>query len=188
MLGKGFHPHLSPDGKLLLYSVLGRGWNLWSRPLEGEKKPAAFRHTSNLDYWPRVSPDGQYLAYVSDDSGRDEVHLARFPAGEGKWQVSNNGGFWPRWSRGGDRLFYTERDQTLMEVEVATRPAVRLGVPRKLFPRMRSGARLIRGWPDGFDVFPDGKRFVILQRADQQEDRTTITIVQNWFAEFRGKK
>ena len=124
---------------------------------------------------------------MSNESGREQVYVTRFPSGQGKWQVSTDGGFWPRWSRAGDRLFYTEQDQAIVEVDIATRPALVLGVPRKLFTRRPSGVRLPFGWPDGFDVSADGKRFLVLQPAGEQRGPTAITLVENWFAEFRDK-
>jgi hypothetical protein len=80
----------------------------------------------------RVSPDGGYLAYESDESGRDEAYIKRFPSGTGKWQVSIDGGLHPRWSPRGNELFWV-KDGELMVVEVQTRPGLSLGTPRSLF-------------------------------------------------------
>jgi len=190
-LVQGYNPEFSPDGKLLVYSAFKRpdDWDLWYLPLEGERKPVPIRQGRGWKISPRVSPDGRYLAYMSDESGRHEILLLRFPSGEGHWQVSVNGGFWPRWSRNGDRLFYTEPDNSLMEVEVHRQPALSLGKPLKLFARKPSGASGTVGWqPDGFDLSADGKRFVLLQPVGANPGATGITLVENWFAEFRNRK
>jgi Tol biopolymer transport system component len=188
LVKSGWEHSFSPDGRFLLYDVLkGQAWNLWYMPLAGERKPVPLLESGARKHSSRVSPDGQYVAYVSDESGREEIYLTRFPTGEGRWQVSVNGGVWPRWSAKGDRLFYTETDNSLLEVEVALRPQVRLGAPRKLFARQRSGAPVAQGWPDGFDVTGDGTRFVVAQGTEQRGP-AAITVVQNWFQEFRGRE
>ena len=94
-----------------------------------------------------------------------------------------NGGHWPHWNRTGDRLYYVERE-SLMEVEISTTPALRLGQPTRLFEREPLGWPLIFGWPPGFDVSPDGERFVINQATDRGEARTGIVVVENWLSEF----
>ncbi len=130
--------------------------------------------------------DGRYLAYMSNESGRFEIYIKPFPSGEGKWQVSLSRGMLPRWSRGGDRLYYESNNQ-LMEVEVITRPSLSLGTPRVVFTGEAAGVDLTAA----FDVAPDGKRFVALREVTGHDSRPpAITVVQNWFAEFRntGKK
>jgi Tol biopolymer transport system component len=187
-LAKGWEPSFSPDGKVLLYATLkDAAYDLWYLPLSGERKPAPILESVSRKHYPQLSPDGQYLAYISDESGREEIYLTRFPMAEGKWQVSVNGGLWPRWSAKGDRLFYSEPDNSLWEVAVELRPEVRLGTPRKLFARPRSGVTVPNNWPDGFDVTGDGNRFVVVQ-ATEQHGPATITVIQNWFAEFRNRE
>ncbi len=184
-LVKGHTPSFSADGKTLLYSaVKGRAFDLWRLPLTGDRKPVPILESPGVKLFPRLSPDNQYVAYASDESGREQVYLTRFPGGEGKWQVSLNGGMWPHWSAQGHRLFYTEPDNTVVEVEVTLRPALQFGAPRKLFSRPRSGSPPPFGWADGFDVSKDGSRFVITQHAEQSGP-AVISVVQNWFQEFR---
>ena len=189
-LVQGGTPEFSPDGKFLVYAVFKRpdDWNLWYVPLQGDRKPVAIVQGSGWRMWPRVSPDGRYLAYLSDESGRLEVFLTRFPSGDGKWQVSVNGGYWPRWNRSGNRLFFTDQDQSILEVEVRTSPTPSLGKPVKLFARKPAAMPWAYGWPDGFDVSADGKRFFFLQPVGTETSATGITIVENWFAEFRNRK
>ncbi len=123
-------------------------------------------------------------------AGRSEIEIRPFPSGEGKWQVSSDGGRSPRWSRRGGELFYAH-DNYIMAVEVKTTPAFSLGPPRKLFTREPSGAKVV--WfgllLDSFETTEDARRFLMLKNAgpgDPGRGRT-IAIVQNWFAEFAGK-
>ena len=114
------------------------------------------------------------------------MYLKAFPSGDGKWQVSVNGGNVPRWSRIGDKLFYVEREPgstepKVLEVDVATQPSLRLGPPRVLFTA--TGAV-----PAGWDVTPDGQCFVYLREVPNPRQETpTITLVENWFAEFKSR-
>jgi hypothetical protein len=134
-----------------------------------------------------LSPDGRFLAYSSSESGRNEVYVKPFPSGDGKWQVSVNGGAAPRWSAGGDRLFFIEpgQDPKGLEASIVTTPALNIGTPKALFSVSSTGRRLGNGW----DVFPDGKRFVLLAQVQSNQPPQTpaITVVQNWFAEFRDR-
>jgi Tol biopolymer transport system component len=176
---------VSRDGKYLIYSDAGRdstktGFDLWYLPLDGGKTPTLFLEAPTAQGEPRLSRDGRYLAYVSNESGRSEVYIKPFPSGEGKWQVSVNGGAAPRWDATGERLFFIEpsADPKAMQASIVTRPALSIGTPAELFKSSATGRRLANGW----DVFPDGKRFVLIAQV-----QTAITVVQNWFAEFRGR-
>ncbi len=186
-LTEGVFPSFSPDGRYVAYANWSDDTNLdiWYRPLIGEGEPTLLVQTSVNDISPQISPDGRYVAYMSNESGRSEIYIKRFPGGEGKWQVSVNGGHWPRWDGRGGRLFFAEGDG-LMEVIVSTDPSLTLGTPRKLFTRDRLGIPLPFGWPPAFDVAPDGDRFVVLQRVGEETPTRGITVVQNWFSEFRA--
>ena len=87
---------------------------------------------------PRISPDGNLLAYMSEESGRCQIYLTRFPDGEGKWQASVEGRRYPGWSPHGDELFFLNRT-LLMQVDVVTEPSVQLGTPRTLFDAAKVG-------------------------------------------------
>jgi Tol biopolymer transport system component len=184
---------VSRDGKFLVYADSGRdssktGLDLWYVPLDGDTKtPILFVEAPTAQGDPRLSPDGRYLAYASNESGRTEVYVKPFPSGEGKWQVSVNGGVAPRWDRSGGRLFFIEpaADAKAMQADILTTPALNIGTPKALFSVSSTGRRLANGW----DVFPDGKRFVLLAQvqSDQPPPTPAITVVQNWFAEFRDR-
>ena len=185
VVGTGIGAGFSPDGKTIAYAKYDeKSWmDLYLTSLTGERKPTPFLVVGGMEIAPAISPDGTLLAYQSDESGRDEIYLKKFPSGEGKWQVSVNGGDWPRWNGRGDRLYYVERDN-LMEVAVSARPAVSLGSPVRLFTREPAQVYVPFGWPEGYDVTPDGQRFLLLKRVPQQR-ASGIAIVQNWYAEFK---
>jgi hypothetical protein len=115
------------------------------------------------------------------------VYVKPFPSGEGKWQVSTEGGALPRWDSTGGRLFFIQPapDAKVMAADIVTSPTFNIATPKVLFTVESLGRRLANGW----DVFPDGKRFVLLAQVQSAQPRPTptMTIVQNWFAEFRGR-
>jgi serine/threonine-protein kinase len=186
---------VSPDGKYLLYiRYNGKTWDLWyallgpDATLAGEPKILVKSATASY-VWPQLSPNGRYVAYSADESGKDEIYLKEFPSGQGKWQASTQGGIWPRWSRDGKELFYSEGDK-LISVPIEYEPALSLGAPKVLFTHENSGVQRVFGWPDAFDVSPDGKRFVFLRKAEdekQSDAEPGIVIAQNWFAQFARK-
>jgi hypothetical protein len=115
------------------------------------------------------------------------VYIKPFPNGDGKWQVSVGGGAVPRWSRRGNELFFASGND-LMAVPVRTKPSLVLGSPEKLFSRQPVQVDRPSGLYDGYDVSADGQHFVMLQGTEQQSLSQTLTVVQNWFAEFKDKQ
>ena len=182
----GGEPSFTRDGKFLVFTLRGKETkeDIWYVPLEGERKPVPFLQTPATEGGAQVSPDGRFLAYVSEDSGRSEVFLKKFPSGEGKWQVSVNGGSWPRWNGRGDKLFYREGTK-LMEVAVAAQPSLTLSTPRALISGEELG--LLMYEPIRYDVAADGRRFLMVQNAGQGGE-ASLVVVQNWIAEFGGRK
>jgi eukaryotic-like serine/threonine-protein kinase len=176
-------PDWSLDGKVLLYSTPRRivpGSLLYRRRREdGTSGDAELFLNGKVHVGSaRFSPDGRYVAYVSDESGKYEVYVRDFPAGRQKWQVSSNGGVTPRWRGDGREMFYTE-GRKLMAVSVSQGPAFVPGPPAVLFEKPQ-----LRSIP--YDVAPDGKRFVILDTL-AGEPPLAVHVVHNWFEEFRGK-
>jgi eukaryotic-like serine/threonine-protein kinase len=178
----------SSDGRFLLYrtSNLKTGKrDLWVLPFEGEKTPfpllsTDFNHSSG-----QLSPDGRWIAYTSDESGRDEVYVRTFSpesstagSDEGKWLVSTAGGSEPRWSADGKRLYFLAPDRKLMAAELATNSGLVASVPKVLFQAPQRTATLPYAW----DVTSDGKRFLFSTPAEQ---RTPFTLVMNWQATLK---
>ncbi|NNE44613.1 MAG: protein kinase, partial [Gemmatimonadetes bacterium] len=192
-LGPGSGPSLSDDGKFLLYAFFdqeGSGWDIYSMPLGEDGLPVGdgtpLVNANGPEWNPRPSPDGRFVAYSAVQSGRSEIYLKRFPGGEGKWQVTNDGGVWPVWSAAGDELYFA-KGRGLYAVSVQTAPSLHLGTPTLLFEREGDTGTMPFGWPDGFDVSADG-RFLITEPSGLQDDETLkgIVLTQNWFAEFRS--
>jgi serine/threonine protein kinase len=179
LLGVGNLPDFSPDGRFAAFSAPDEQLDedIWYAPLdEGGQagEPVELLETDgDLDV--DFSPDGRLLVYASDDSGRSEIYITRFPGGDGKWQVSKNGGTHPCWSPKGDRIYFAQ-GQDLMQVPVVAGASPRLSQPSKLFTWAAIGR--------GFDVTRDGQQFVMIEEADPGAAGPQITVVQNWAAEF----
>ena len=184
-IGFGWGASFSQDGRYLLYADSNRqsNFDLFYIDFQGDGKPIPLLRSATNEIWPRLSPDGRYFVYVSDESGPEEVYIKRFPGGEGKVQVSTGGGTWPRWNRRGDHLYYVQ-ELTLMQVDVATQPDLRLSAPRPLFTRQPLGWNLIFGWPPGFDVSPRDDRFLISQALEDKGEENGIIVLENWLREF----
>ncbi|MEO8349577.1 MAG: hypothetical protein ABI610_11745, partial [Acidobacteriota bacterium] len=170
----------SPDGRVLLFQVddprKPTQMDLWTySAADGKSTP--FLQSSFNETLGRFSPDGRSIAYVSNESGKEEVYVAPFPGPGGKWQISTAGGRAPLWSRGGREIVYQAPGDEIMAVEVRAAPTFQAGVPRALFKTH------LRPPPGGqFDVTPDGERFLVnLRPAEEISD--PVTLVQNWAAE-----
>ena len=165
----------SADGRIILYTALDQHGkpSLWAMPLPNDRKPFLIQSSFSTRQG-RFSPDGRWLAYVSDESGKDEVYVEGFPGRENKLQVSNSGGTNPRWRRDGRELFYIAPARQLMSVSVTpASQTLQLGIPRVLV------AGVAR---DSYDVTSDGQRFVVLSNLDN-EPLMPIHIVVNWASE-----
>jgi serine/threonine-protein kinase len=134
-----------------------------------------------------VSPDGRWLAYQADDSGRFNVYVRPFPdASSGFWQVSTDGGTRPLWARNSRELFYLSLTGALMRVGVTPGPTWDATAPTKLFEG-RYGARAIQAGRT-YDIAPDGKRFLMIKAgasAGQTAVPTSLVVVQNWREELK---
>jgi Tol biopolymer transport system component len=179
----------SPDGRFLMYTramagstALGSLWVL-SDPAgdPAKRKAAPYFETAFNTTQCQFAPDGHWVAYVSNESRRGhDVFVQSFPAGAGKFLVSNNGGVQPRWRRDGRELFYIASDGMLMAVDVKTSPVFQPGIPHALFdPRTPGG-----GYPQyvfRYDVTPDGQRFLVnTQGRSEATPAEPITVVLNW--------
>jgi Tol biopolymer transport system component/predicted Ser/Thr protein kinase len=173
---------LSPDGRFLLYQRRKEERDdLWLLPLTGDRTPRPFVVTPALEQMGQFSPDGRYVAYMSDESGRFEVYVAAFPGPGGRWQVSQGGGSEPRWSRDGKELFFFAPDNRLMAAQVKSDGAsFEVGAIVPLFH-----ARAM-GFSYRYDVGKDGKRFLVASGLPQE--LSPITLVTNWTAELEKKK
>ncbi len=149
-------------------------------------EPTPFLRTPFGEEWPAFSPDGRWLAYMSDESGRPEVYVRPFPGPGGKWQISTTGGEMPTWSENGGELFYRTADSRIMVVTYLIEgDSFRAGRPRL----WSEGQFTDRGVARNFDLHPDGKRFAVLKATEESEQTrlTQVIFVLNWFDEVRRR-
>ncbi len=176
------------DGRYLVYSASDpkTTGDIWILPLSGPegapRKPQLYLQTEFNETHGQVSPDGKYLAYTSNETGRYEVYARPFPsAAGGRWMVSSEGGGQPRWRRDGKELYFIAPDKKLMAVEVKTGPTFERGTPKPLFDSRLGGIYAVSGRV-AFLYAPsaDGQRF--LAAATSETDTSPIAVVLNWAA------
>ncbi len=171
----------SADGRFILYRENN---DLWVLPMEGERKPWPWLNTPFAESDGRFAPDGKWIAYTSNESGRNEIYVQSFvpgvPASGSKWQLSTKGGTNPAWRRDGRELFFVAPDNTVMAVDVTLGAAVNAGTPRELFSLRDRRANLNAS----LTVTADGQRFLFA--VDEATGLPPFTVVLNWMAE--GKK
>jgi eukaryotic-like serine/threonine-protein kinase len=187
---------VTPDGTALIVLVQTPpskagsrpGTDVYLLPLAGEHRPRPLLTEPFDELNAEVSPNGQWLAYESNESGPNEIYVRPFPnVDAGRWQVSTNGGRQPLWARSGQELFY-ESMGTLMRVPVKTGSAFERGTPEKV---VDASPYLVRPrWGSGrmYDVSADGKRFLMIKEtsgADEPPPSARIILVQNWFEELK---
>jgi len=176
----------SQDGRFVLYTVVDpkAGSDQWILPLEGNRKPFPFPHTGLTEGSGQFSPDGRWVAYMSDESGRPEVYVRSFLAdssdpysgGGGKWLISDGGGFFPQWRADGKELYYNDARSRMVAVDVSANPGFKVGVPELLFPTPIENPL---GLPGQWDVTSDGERFLISAQSSQST-HAPFTVVSNW--------
>jgi serine/threonine protein kinase len=178
-----FITDISRDGRWLMYTQNGQttGNDLWILPLRGDRKPLPYVNTEFAERLGQFSPDGHWVAYISNESGRFEVYVRPFPtiAGGGKWMISSGGGTQPRWRRDGKELFFISPDGMLIAVEVRQMPEFQVGSSKPLFQTQIWGAG---GVTNGhrWDAAPDGQRFLI--NSATAVAPSSITVVLDWQA------
>ncbi|MEP6918761.1 MAG: protein kinase, partial [Acidobacteriota bacterium] len=170
----------SPDGRFLLYYLPDpkTGSDLWVLP-EETRVPFVFLRTAASEVWGQFSPDGRWVAYQSNESGRYEIYVRRFAGQSGTVPISTTGGVYPRWSRDGKELYYIAPDAKLMAVPIRTTAAmVEAGAPTMLFQtrRVGGGANVI-GRGHQYDVTRDG-RFLI--NVEAESSVPPLTLLMNW--------
>ncbi|MEO8056009.1 MAG: protein kinase, partial [Acidobacteriota bacterium] len=169
------------DARTLLFQWQSKdtGWDIGTLPMSGEKKPAVFLRTPFQEGVPVLSPDGRYVAYQSNESGRNEVYVQSFPGPGGKWQISSTGGGEPKWRSDGRELYYRAPDQKIMAAEIHAGDAFTAGIARPVlqgrFDMSRARNRYLPA--------ADGKRFLTVSPLGR-ESMTPTTIVLNWNAEL----
>jgi eukaryotic-like serine/threonine-protein kinase len=170
----------SRDGRFVLYENQERqtGADLWVLPLFGDKKPQLFLQTPFNETMARFSPDGKWVAYVSDESGSPQVYVQTFPPSGGKWQISTQGGYTPRWRGDGKELFYMSPDRKIMSAALNPNGTTfEVSSPTALF---QTQVDLAPG-TNRYDVSPDGQRF-LMSTPIENTTSPPITVITNWLA------
>jgi serine/threonine-protein kinase len=184
----------SADGKWLLLRVGGNGptklRNILAFQPGVDSAPRELLTSAQADESsPALSPDGKWLAYASDETGRTEVYLRPFPnVDDGKWQVSTNGGQAPLWAHSGRELFYVDADRNMMVVPVPAAGPSQMGARVKLFTLGNDVLLNQNEWYTPFDISPDDKRFLMSRLVSTSgTDASTFLLVENWFEEVKAK-
>jgi Tol biopolymer transport system component len=184
----------SRDGRFLLYQSLDpqTSYDIWVLPMEGDRKPFVFLKTSFDERRAHFSPDGRWVAYRSNESGRYEIYVRPFnPASSGssseagpsgQWQVSTFGGMDPRWRADGRELYYIAPDSMLMAVPTSVGATFEPGMPVPLFQTRIFGGGTDPNFGTQYDVSSDD-RFLIY--TDLEAEAPPITLLQNWNPELR---
>ncbi|MGH9363952.1 MAG: protein kinase domain-containing protein [Thermoanaerobaculia bacterium] len=168
----------SPDGRTLAFIELDPAAreDLWLLPLDGDRKPRPFLQTPFAEGAPALSPDGRWMAYESDESGRYEVYVRPYPGPGGKWQISSGGGRYPVWGKDARELTYWNGSK-LMAAPIETKTGFSAGKPALLFEGAYAGS----------DVSPDGQRFLMIKEPENRSTATRINVVLGWFDDLRRR-
>ena len=177
----------TPDGARLVFREEAgpAGVDIGMLMMGSERRSEPLIQTEFSELNPEISPDGRWLAYQSNQSGRAEIYVRPFPdVNAGLWQVSTSGGIQPAWTRNGRELFYRTQDGALMAVPIEVEPDFLAGAPTRVLE-----GRHFRGSPyRAYDVSPDGKRFLMITRGGgpgSAASPPSITVVLNWDQELK---
>ncbi|HSA57614.1 MAG TPA: protein kinase [Gemmatimonadaceae bacterium] len=177
-----FEAVLAPDARHVIYRLGGIPGDLYFARRDSSQTVHTLLDSRFDERSPALSSDGRWLAYVSDETGNDEVYVRPFPEGADRWVVSVAGGTEPRWRRDGSELFYRHAD-TLIAVQVTTKPVFSLGSRTPLF----TGVYLQNPRHATYDVHPDGQRFIFI--TGEGDDSGELVLVQNVMAgAMRGRE
>jgi Tol biopolymer transport system component/DNA-binding winged helix-turn-helix (wHTH) protein len=175
----------SSDGRYFLYTDLQEGdsLHLWVLPMSGDRRPYRFLPGTSADVEGQFSPDGHWVAYSSNESGKWQIYVAPFPGPGGKYQISAGGGQQPRWRRDGKELFFLSPHRTLMAARVKTGSTFGFSAPIALF-ETRAHEPLTAEEFFTYDVSFDGQRFLINANAEQKDIRP-VDILLNWSLQLK---
>jgi Tol biopolymer transport system component len=168
----------STDGRFILYEETDPKMrrDIWALPLFGDRKPMRVLSTERDEFGAAFSPDGQWIAYTSNEGSSLHVFVQGFPEQQGRWQISTGtGGAAPRWSRDGKELFYQSTgDLMAVDVSGTSRGEFKAGTPREFFTGLRLGTH-------NFDVSPDGRRFLVISEG-LETNSPPIVVLLNWMS------
>jgi len=185
-----------PDGKVVAFyqNNPGTNFDIMTLPIEGDEKsgwkpgePKPFVNSPFDEMEPTFSPDGRWLAYMSNESRSYEVYVRPFPGPGGKWQISTGGGLYPKWSRNGKELFYRTEDSKIMVVTYAASGDSFHADKAQLWSPGQFTDRGLGNYT--FDLHPDGKRFAVLKAPSTEQAGAVnrVSFIFNFFDELRSK-
>jgi Tol biopolymer transport system component len=169
------------DGRFVLFAQnpAEKRRDIWVLPLEGDnRKPFPLLQSPFHEISARFSPDGRWVAFVSNETGRDEIYVTRFDQPGEKWRISIAGGTSPCWRRDGKELFFLATDKNVMSVAVRGGDNFEFGAPAPIF-------KIDSIFNEAFDVTADGQRFIAVSSADQGQTTPPFTVVVNWAADSK---
>jgi len=180
---RGFPDDVSLDGQFVLFhNLTRRGYDIgWTSVVGGEQQLDFIASPFN-EVQARFSPDGRWVAYASDESGRFEVYLRPFPSGTDRISVSTDGGMQPEWRRDGRELFYLSAGRTIMSVSIKTGEPISVGTPHALFGV--DVVEPIAPYPNDYAPSHDGQRFMVSSAAKIATPQT-LTVLYNWTAALK---
>jgi Tol biopolymer transport system component len=167
----------TPDVRTLVFVENDpvNGSDIWTVAMEGDRTPRPFIKTPFIERAPVLSPDGKWLAYQSNESGRFEIYVVAFPQGDRKRQISTEGGFSPIWARNGRELFY-QTGTALMATSITTQPEFVSERAREVFKGRYEGT---------YDISPDDQRFLLIKSLTQEASATQVNLSLYWFEELK---
>jgi Tol biopolymer transport system component len=175
-------PVWSPDGEWLVFTLGGAQLDVYGLQPDTDNEPVALVADGQIDEsWPTISPDGRWLAYVSVETGTEQVYVRPFPnVNDARWLVSTDGGAQPKWASSGRELFYKSATPEMVAVEILPGSTFTTGEHRVLF-----------NWgeldDDRWDVAPGDQRFVFVRSRLSEDGTSRLILVQNWFEELRQR-
>ena len=173
------------DGKLLVITEgihPTNGMDIWLLTVDGDRTPKPLIRTQANEIHPIFSPDGRWLAYVSDESGREEVFVRPYPGPGNIIPISTDGGMEPVWAPDGKKLYYRDvSGDKMMVVSFLAEPDLQVGKPQLLFEGKFHGGW---AWGRNYDIAPDGKLFLMITDEEQPSPPTQINMVLNWVEEL----
>ena len=164
-----------------------RSSDIWVLDIDGDRASRPFLETRFSETHPAFSPDGAWLAYVSDESGQEQVYVRPYPGPGPSHIISTDGGYSPLWARNGRELFFRASEvPRVMRVDITTVPTFEAGRPTLLFEDPGKGARVTTP-TRSYDVTPDGERFLMLMPGELPDPTpaTEVVVVLNWFEELK---
>jgi Tol biopolymer transport system component len=167
----------SADGRFVLYTLTGsfpRTADIWALPLFGDRKPFPLAQTEALESLGTFSPDGRWIAYMTDEPGEFNVYVQPFLRAGGKYRVSPNGGRNPHWRADGKELFYLDASGAMTVVPIDASDAFAAGQPKRLFATGAFGDMQM------YAVTKDGQRFLVNARPQSAATATPLTVIVNW--------